>query len=221
MNHVVKLSALLLFISSHAFCQSQEIKAILDEAPNPFSIIVGGGLSFTGTSLWETPVINQTDYTVQLERAGRMRPNISIGIIYTWINDNSDAQKNSLGLIEIKPHGWSTALFINPIKFDELSNSSGNLQVDLGLGVGYRWNQFSILATAEFFAVKQPRQYFIDQYQGNNAQYIVANEIQTSIDGDNSSIFKSTIAWSVGLKLCYTFDVVKKLYTDDGKEAVL
>jgi hypothetical protein len=86
--------------------------------------------------------------------------------------------------------------------------------VDLGFGIGWRSGSFLIMATADFFSVKQPRQYFVDAYQGSNKAYVVNGETQTSIDVSDNSIFKNRIVSSFGIKFAYTFDIARSFYSN-------
>ena len=62
----------------------------------------------------------------------------------------------------------------------------------------------------EFFGLKQPRNYFVEQYKTNDQQYIIGGETQTAIDINDNSIFKNEVMTSFGIKLAYTFDIVSR-----------
>lgn len=177
------------------------------------SLLLGGGAMIVETDLYELPTINQSDYTVQLEPDGRLRSSLSIGISYTFFR--KDDRYNS-SLLSFKNEGMSVALFVNPVNVDSLLNSSSFLQVDLGFGIGYRWNSFTVMAAVDFFQSRQPRDYFIEQFSDGNSSYVVNQEVQTSIDYNDDSIFKSTVAISYGIKLCFNLDLLLNKYRSAG-----
>ena len=186
------------------------------------SFIVGGGASVIVSGLYDDPVVNRTTNAVIIEKASIGKPNVTLGILYTpFVSSVSrdvtvlDGQTEKIKqIMQYYPRGISFALFINPVSLTQLSDNTFSNSVDLGLGAGYRAGSFSVLGTVEFFSVRQPRSYFVDQYKDNNQPYIINGEIQTSIDVNDNSIFKSVVAVSFGVKFCYTFDIVKSFYKD-------
>lgn len=181
------------------------------------SFFVGAGTSVISNKVYELPVINKTTNNVIIEQSGKLKPNVSMGIVYTpYVYDvkrtisytDSNGSEKTKTVIEHVPKNFSIALFINPISFNANSNL-GNT-VDLGLGLGWRSDNFAVFATMEFFSLKQPRQYFVDEYGQNNKQYFVGGAVQSSIDLNDNSIFKNQIMTAFGLKLSYTFDVVSR-----------
>ncbi len=185
------------------------------------SLFVGAGPSYITDIVYETPVIDRTTNNVQIELAGRVKPNVSLGIVYTpfvstiirtvtYLDVNGDEKE--MKLFEYVPRGASAALFINPLSL-ATTNSSLSSTVDLGFGLGWRSSNFSIFATVEFFGLQQPRDYFIEKYKNNNLQFLVDGEIQTSIDINDNTIFKKEVFTALGVKLAYTFDIVKKYNT--------
>lgn len=182
------------------------------------SFFVGAGISTIGNTVYELPVIDKTTNNVIIEEAGSLKPNVSMGIVYTpfvydvqrriqYRDTNGDLQTKYI--TEHVPKNFSVALFINPIS---LSAANSNLEntVDLGFGLGWRSDSFSVFATMEFFGLKQPRNYFVEQYKTNDKQYIIGGETQTAIDINDNSIFKSEVMTSFGIKLAYTFDIVSR-----------
>ncbi|MEY3499229.1 MAG: hypothetical protein RL308_898 [Bacteroidota bacterium] len=189
------------------------------------SFIVGGGASVVSTKLYADPVINKTNNFVTIEEASKLKPNLSLGIVYTPKVSNvirtikvKKADKiEDEQLIEYYPRGISFALFINPVSLSSLSSSSVTNTVDLGLGLGWRSGNFSAFLTNEYFAIRQPRDYFVKQFEKNDQAFVVNGEVQNSIDINDNSIFKTSIAVSWGIKLCYTFDIVKSFYSNSKK----
>jgi hypothetical protein len=182
------------------------------------SFFVGAGTSVIANDIYELPIIDKTNNTVIIEKSGKLKPNVSTGIVYTpfvynvprlvkYIDDEGNEKTKKI--IEHVPKHFSVALFINPVNLAS-SNSNLNTSVDLGFGLGWRSDNFSVFATMEFFGINQPRDYFVQAYKTNDQQYVIGGEIQTAIDINDNTIFKNQIMTSFGIKLAYTFDIVSR-----------
>jgi len=179
------------------------------------SFFIGAGASVMTGDVYESPIIDRTNNNVIIEKASNLKPNMSTGIIYTpWvynvkrlIQTNIDGKDTIIYKYDYQPRKLSFALFINPLS---LSGANSNLSstVDLGIGVGWREDNFAFFLTAEFFSLQQPRDYFIDAFKSNDEQYLVGGEAQTAIDLNDNSIFKDKVMIAFGFKLVYTFDIV-------------
>lgn len=186
-----------------------------------FALIVGGGIGYTTSSIYDNPVISKTTNFVTLENSNRFRTNLTIGIAYTPFSSNYvrtiyKEKENGKALdtiykVNYGPRGITYALFINPVGLTKINEGFAN-SVDLGFGLGWRSGNFLFMATADFFSIRQPRQYFIDEYTSNNKQFVVNSQIQTSLDPNDNTIFKNKLVASVGLKMAFTFDLVKRFY---------
>jgi len=181
------------------------------------SFIFGAGPSVVKGKLYQDVSIDKSSNFVQIEEADRVRTPISLGILYTpFVSDIrrriKTSDKDSVILYDHYPRGFSIGLFINPFELSSI-NATQTSQVDLGIGLGYRTGSFSILVTSEFFALRQPKQSFIDYYMNKNLTYNVNNEIQTSINVNEESVYRSKKFISFGLKLAYTFDIAKSYFT--------
>ena len=183
------------------------------------SFFVGAGVSMVGSKIYEKPVIDYTTNNVIIEEAGKTQPNISMGIVYTPFVYSVKSKVNyrdADGFIQTKyidelvPKNFSAALFMNPVNITS-SNRNKTNSIDLGFGLGWRSDTFSIFATMEFFEIRQPKNHFIEEYKTNNKQYIVGGQIQNAIDINDNSIFKNQIMSSFGVKLAYTFDIVNRI----------
>lgn len=190
-----------------------------------FAFIIGGGVSVTPKALYDIPVVNKTDNSVIIESSQKLRTSLTLGIVYTpkvinalrYITKPKDKKGTALdtfALVEYIPHGLTFAMFVNPISLTKLNESSFTNSVDLGFGIGWRSGSFLIMATADFFSIKQPRQWFIDDYKDKNKAYIINGQTQNSIDVNDNSIFKSSIVTSFGIKLAYTFDIARSFYSN-------
>ena len=186
------------------------------------AFIVGGGSSIVSTELYNNPVVNKTNNFVTIEKASNIKPNLSLGIVYTPFVSNiertvkviKDGEIVEETFIEYYPRGITFGLFLNPISLSSVSTNSISNTVDIGLGIGWRSGNFSFLVTNEYFSIRQPREYFVEQFKDNNQAYIINGEVQNSIDINDNSIFKDKIAVSWGLKIAYTFDITKSFYTN-------
>jgi hypothetical protein len=195
-----------------------DLTSIQEEGWNKrISFFVGAGTSVISNTFYELPIIDKTNNNVIIEESGKLKPNVSLGIVYTpfvydverFINYyDSNGNKKVKKVIEHVPKYFSVALFINPISFAS-ADSNLNNTVDLGFGLGWRSDNFSVFATMEFFSLKQPRDYFVNEYGTNDKQYVIGGEVQTAIDINDNSIFKNKVMTAFGIKLAYTFDIVK------------
>ncbi len=187
---------------------------------NRFALMVGGGTSIVINDLYEDPVIDRVTGNVIIEKTDKLRPNLSIGLMYTpyvvdvertisTLDDKGKAVK--LKVIEHYPKGITFGLFLNPVTLASLSNTSLASTVDLGFGIGYRAKNVALLLTSEFFRVNQPREYFVERHEQNNMPFTINDELQTAIDTSDRSIFKNKVVTSVGLKLAYSFSLVKAI----------
>jgi len=181
------------------------------------SFIVGGGPSIVATKLYTDPGIRKDNNNVVIDEASRLKPNLTLGIVFTPyvvsnIRDVSvirDGVRKYVKVIDYYPKGITYALFVNPVSISKINENFYTSTVDLGGGIGYRSGSFSFLVTTEIFNVRQPRKQFIEDYMGKNKPYIVNGEIQNWIDIGDTGIFTSKTGISFGVKIAYTFDVIK------------
>jgi hypothetical protein len=189
---------------------------------NRVGFIVGAGPSVIIGSIFQDISISKADNIVHIDYAPLLKTSVTLGITYTpYLVDNARKVKSSVDnngnpnysyFVDHYPKGISFALFINPINLNSYTGTS-SISPDIGLGIGGRWGSFSTFLTAEFFSLRQPQQYFIDQYRGRNISYTVNKQIQSTIDVNDNSIYTSRMITAIGLKLAYTFDIVKSYYT--------
>ena len=188
-----------------------------------FAFIFGGGPSYIHNTIYQDPVIDRATTAVVIEESERVRTNLSIGLVYTpWVSDiirtvNVKAPDGTIvkqEFVEYYPRGATIALFINPVSLTNLSDNTFTSSVDLGIGLGWRSGNFSLLGTAEFFGVRQPKNYFINNYKNNDKPFVVDGQTQLALDVNDNSIFKTKIITALGVKLCYTFDLAKSFYAN-------
>ncbi|TKC12677.1 hypothetical protein FA048_03395 [Pedobacter polaris] len=89
---------------------------------------------------------------------------------------------------------------------------------DFGVGLGYKFaGNVLVMATSEFFGVRQPKEWFIAQYQTNDRQYNVNGLTQLSFDPNDNDVFRTKMMTTFGFKICYTFDIVKNFKSSEVK----
>ena len=189
-----------------------------------FALFVGGGIGTTIGVLYNDPVVNPTNNIVAIESSKKLRTSLTLGIVFTpkiyevfrkvYISDKQGKKIDTATLIEHIPRKWSFALFLNPISLTKLNDNGFTNSVDLGFGIGWREGDFLFMATADFFSIRQPRQYFIDQFKDQNKIYIVNGQTQSTIDVTNNNIFHNVLVPSIGIKMCYAFNLTKSFYSN-------
>jgi hypothetical protein len=186
------------------------------------SFIAGGGLSVVTNKLYQDPIVDKTNNFVKIEELQRWKPNLTLGISYTpflvnavrkikTVENEKEVEKT---LIEYYPKGITFSLFLNPFSVSKLSENSLSNTVDLGLGIGYRSDNFSFLVTSEFFSIRQPRDYFVKKYSEEDLSYIVDGQIQKAFDINDNTVFTKKVAISFGIKFAYTFDIIRSFYAN-------
>ena len=66
-----------------------------------------------------------------------------------------------------------------------------------------------IYGVFEMYSIRQPKQWFIDEFKNGDKEYRVNNNIQSSFNSDDNNIFRNKLYPSIGLKICYSFDIIK------------
>jgi len=189
-----------------------------------FAFFVGGGFSVTQGDLYNDPVINPTNSFVEIESSKKLRTSLTLGIVFSpwvyevyrtvYISDKQGKKIDTAILVEHIPKILSFALFMNPISLTKLNDNGFTNSVDLGFGIGWREGDFLIMATVDFFSIRQPRQYFVDQFKDKNTTYVVNGQTQNTVDITNNNIFHNVIVPSVGIKMCYAFNLTKSFYSN-------
>ncbi|SMG24085.1 hypothetical protein [Arenibacter troitsensis] len=189
-----------------------DVDVNLEDKNQKISFIVGIGGSYIGNNLYQNPVVNVVNKYVILEEAQNYKTNISLGIAYTG---SSLRLRNGIKV----PYGLTFATFINPIALNQVSDSEQGFfnMVDFGVGLGWKFSgSMMIMGTVEFFNVRQPKEWFIEEYGKNNKQFLVENAPQISFDSSDDNIFKNQMATTIGFKICYTFDIIKSYIGQNG-----
>lgn len=171
------------------------------------SFIVAIGGSYITEDIYQIPAISKTNNVVIIEKAQSYKTNLTFGVCYTPFM----RRVISFGDTITASRGLTLATFINPINLSKTNNSQSFYNmVDFGFGMGYKTiGGFSILGTIEYFSIKQPKDWFVNEYKTNDKAYVIDGSTQQSIDLNDNSIFKDKSVFTLGIKFCYTFDIIK------------
>jgi hypothetical protein len=186
------------------------------------SFIAGVGSSYISRNLYADPVVNPTDNTVQIQSAGKIKTNMTLGVSYIFgkegkekvISSTTEVTGNHVIIREVGKRfqtGFTFALFVNPLLFNKITETQNFFNItDYGFGFGHTFLEgLAILGPMEFFSVSQPRPWFINQFKDKNLPYIIGNEPQKTIDPTDRNIFTQKTAVTFGIKFCYSFNTMK------------
>lgn len=210
-----KLITLSLIISIHLCFSQEKDKKSGNKFDQKISFIAGVGASYITNELYQNPAVDLSSKNVILSEAQSIKTNVSLGIAYTprtLTLVQNDGKKIAV------PYGWTFITFINPISFNQVSDNQGFFNMtDFGIGLGWKFSgEFLIVGTVEFFNVRQPKDWFIEEYKGNDKSFLVDNAPQVSFDSNDNNVFRNKMATTIGFKICYTFDIIKS-YKDAGE----
>jgi hypothetical protein len=187
-----------------------------------FAVFLGAGVGVSTGQLYNDPVINPSNNVVEIEKSQKITTSLSLGVVFTPhiysvtrtipVIDSKGNTKD-VQLIAYVPKGISYAVFLSPVNLTKLSSDGFVNNVDVGLGIGYRNGDFLALATIDFLSVRQPRQYFVDQYSDSSQTFTIGGQTQTSIDVTNNNIFYNKLETVIGIKLCFAFSLAKSFYS--------
>ncbi|KEQ30616.1 hypothetical protein N180_05180 [Pedobacter antarcticus 4BY] len=154
------------------------------------------------------PKISKLNNVVIIERSDKMRYNATLGFSWTpykyWV-DKMDAAGEVVSH-DLVTKGPTFAVFVNPVSLSTISET--NKPFDWGVGAGWRFRAVSLLATIEFLNVRQPRDYFLAQFEGKNLPLIVNGNIQSEISTSDDTLFKNRGVAAIGLKLVIPIDLL-------------
>ncbi|WP_207431373.1 hypothetical protein [Sabulibacter ruber] len=195
----------------------QNIGEEVEQLGNPLKLGVSLGYNLGTRSLYNMS-INPTNYTVQFERISPATVVLSTAVMFNVktyflrekVNPAGPATlANTRGQVFAIPARWSVGAVVNLAQFSAESNLY-NEQIDGGLGIGYELNEnIFVLGSFEFMSVKQPRDYFIDQYKGKNSQLIIDEVPVKNFNYDDDNIFINKYIPSVSLKIVFGLALTK------------
>lgn len=173
------------------------------------SFVMGIGASTSFDNVYQMPVVSAIDNTVKMEIGQRAKVSATFGISYTPYLYKVYDIVNKDGYFATK--GISFIAFFNPITLVKNSNLDESFELNnYGLGIGYKSvTGFAIYGVAELNTIRQPRQWFIDEFKNGNKTYQVNDQIQNSFNSTDESIFRNKLIPYIGIKACYTFDIIK------------
>ena len=223
----ITLTILGIFLITSSFCQEdvrvnkkdiEEAKENGDEIiyERPFNAFISAGINIRIGENYNV-AISPIDYTVQFDKVSNLNSGISTGLVwnpFTFPYKVYDYKgKTKDWHYEYKRNPFAIALLINVFKLsfsDEQANTTS--PIDVGFGIGYRKDNLLILFTAEFTPIRQPRQYFIDDYKDKDLPLILAGagEPARTISADDNSLFITKLYPSIGLKIAYSFGKKKE-----------
>ena len=212
----------LFVLAANCFAQDSERKRI--------SFFTGIGASYISKKLYGDPIINPLTGNVELQRFGRVKSNLAIGIAYTTGTKTVRQHLQTLALeegdaeqseIKVLQRGFTIITFINPVLLSRATESQGFFNMtDFGVGLGHTFpGGFLIVGTAELFWVRQPRAWFVNEFRNGDRQYMVANEVQHTVDLSDNNVFLSKPVVTFGIKICYSFENVKRFIETTPAEA--
>lgn len=207
-SFVISFGIILLF-STNSFCQSNQSEKDTTKLNDKINFVLGIGARSSVNTLYQDPSINLSNNFVSIDKASNLSSNVSFGIVYTpWVYKITDLEGEYFA-----NKGLSFSTFVSPITLVNSSTSNGNAffeNIDFGVGIGYKAvSGFMFMITVEFVEIRQPKDWFLTEYGDNNKMYVIDDNIQKSIDVNDTSIFKQQLIPTFGFKMCYTFDIVK------------
>lgn len=177
----------------------------------PFNTFISAGINVRIGDNFNV-AISPINNAVHFEKISPLNSGISTGLVWNPFTSpykvNEFIGQTENWHYEYKRNSFAIALLINVFKLsfsDEQANSTS--PIDVGFGIGYRKENLLILFTTEFTPMRQPRQYFIDAYNGKNSPLILANSSEPvkTISSDDNSLFITKLFPSIGLKVAYSF----------------
>ena len=176
----------------------------------PVNIFAAAGIQFPLTKLYHV-VISPIDLHVKLEPYSPISSNITTGLVW------NPFMKKKKQVIFTSPQKWhwehkrkalAVALLVNLFDLSFASSDTKmEIPLDVGFGLGYRRDDFLILFTTEFKAVRQPYRYFIDTYKHGDKplQYFVNEVPEIEIEESNDTFFTNKIVAAIGFKIAFAF----------------
>jgi hypothetical protein len=173
------------------------------QTPQQFAIVGGPSIGIMKQKLYQNPIVNPVDSTVIVERDDNWRANGSLGFAWSpW--PYIDGQGKPIG-----DYGPSFAVFGNLVNLAGISKDGGGL--DFGTGIGYKFRAVYVFVAAEWFKVRQPKQYVIDQFQGE--KFYKGSAIQMDISPTDNNLFRDKGVTALSLKMIFPLvnltDIVK------------
>lgn len=135
--------------------------------------------------------------TVQFESLSRLNSVLSAGLFWSPQLGIKQSKKSGLNNDSIKHQNlFSLGLLLTYTLTPNISQLPGTNPLGMGFAVGYKTQNLGVYLTGNLKLVRQPRQYFIDQYKD-------ANLALSSLDINDNGIFVNKTHLSLGFSLMY------------------
>jgi hypothetical protein len=190
----------------------------VEKLGNPLKLGVSIGYNAGTKSLYNTS-ISPVDYTVQFEKVSPLSVVLSTAVMFNWktfyVRKKKDINgeatfENTEGPVLTIPSRWSIGAVVNFAQFSAQDNLY-NQKIDGGLGIGYEFNEnIFVIGTFEFLSVKQPRDYFVNQYKDKNKQLLIEGSPLKTLNYDDKNIFTDKYVPAISLKLVFGLALTKR-----------
>lgn len=142
--------------------------------------------------------------TVKLETVSKINTILSAGLFwspqpYSKKAMNKDTNSDTLRRSAL----FSIGLMLNYTIIPNNSQLPGSNPLGMGLAVGFKTQNLGFYFMGNLKLVRQPRQYFIDQYINNNINL-------KSLDINDDQIFINSTSFTVGISIMYFINAKKK-----------
>jgi hypothetical protein len=173
------------------------------------SFALGIGSSFAMKSVYQMPIVSPLDNSVKIEKGDGYRINAAFGIVYSPYTYKITDHKHPDGYLAVR--GPSFVAFFNPLNLTSGSSLENDFNLsDFGLGIGWKFVKgIGVYLVGELYSVKQPRQWFIDEFKKGDSSYMINGQIQSAFSPTDETIFRNKLIPHVGIKVCYSFDIIK------------
>ena len=231
MKHITSIIIITFLFVTFSYGQeirvkSKEVKKLIDSNKidkegflnfkKPINTFISAGVSYRMGSNYGV-VISPIDNTVQFQEKPNLHSGISTGLVWTPFTSiyKSNNKKNNKLEYKKKNNGVSVALLINVFNLSfsgEQVNSTTPINVGFGLGWREQSSGFLALLTYEFAPLRQPRNYFINEYRGKNKPLLLSGtqEPLKAININDDALFYTKLYQFIGVKIAYSFGFKKE-----------
>lgn len=180
----------------------QEVKKEKAGSTSRISFVMGIGSSVAFDKVYQMPVVSPLDNNVKMEAGQRGRVSATFSISYTPYVYRITDEQNPEGYFATR--GISFVAFFNPLNLSKSSNLEESFSLNnFGLGIGYKSiTGFGVYLVGEIASIKQPRQWFINEFQNGDKSYEINGQIQNAFSSSDESIFRNKLIPYVGIKAC-------------------